>query len=83
MDYMMAARPVLHAVEAGNDSVGEAGCGLTVAPESPGALAHGIRSLIGLSDAERQAMGARGKEFVLRHFTYPVLSARFLAACGE
>jgi len=83
MDYMMAARPVLHAVEAGNDPVGEAGCGLTVAPENPDAIARGIRALIGLSDAERQAMGARGKDFVLRHFTYPVLSARFLAACVQ
>ncbi|MBQ5965505.1 glycosyltransferase family 4 protein [Massilia sp. ZL223] len=82
MDYMMAARPVVHAVEAGNDPVGEAGCGLTVAPESPEAVAHGIRSLVGLSEAERLAMGARGRECVMRHFTYPVLSKRFLEACG-
>ncbi|MFY9509850.1 MAG: glycosyltransferase family 4 protein, partial [Rubrivivax sp.] len=33
MDYMMARRAVLHAVEAGNDPVAEAGCGLTVAPQ--------------------------------------------------
>ncbi len=32
MDYMMAGCPVLHSVEAGNDPVAEAGCGLTVAP---------------------------------------------------
>jgi glycosyltransferase involved in cell wall biosynthesis len=33
MDYMIAARPIV-AVEAGNDPVGEAGCGLTVPPEN-------------------------------------------------
>lgn len=81
MDYMMAARPVLHAVEAGNDPVGEAGCGLTVAPESPEATAFGIRSLLSLSLAERQAMGKRGRDFVMDKLTYPVLSKRFLAAC--
>lgn len=82
MDYMMAARPVLHAVEAGNDPVAEAGCGLTVAPESPEATVDGLRTLIGLSVSERAVMGGRGKKFVLGNFTYPVLSKRFLAACG-
>ena len=33
MDYMMAGRAVLHSVEAGNDPVAEAGCGVTVAPQ--------------------------------------------------
>jgi glycosyltransferase involved in cell wall biosynthesis len=82
MDYMMAGRPVLHAVEAGNDPVGEAGCGLTVAPQDPAASAQGIRTLLAAGDAERKAMGERGRRFVLQHFTYPVLSERFLAACG-
>jgi glycosyltransferase involved in cell wall biosynthesis len=83
MDYMMAARPVLHAVEAGNDPVGEAGCGLTVAPENPPLSAKGIRSLLSLSADERRAMGLRGKEFVLDNHTYPILSERFLAACAR
>jgi len=81
MDYMMAGRPVLHAVEAGNDPVGEAGCGLTVAPEDPAASAHGIRALLAAGQDERRAMGERGRCFILQHFTYPVLSERFLAAC--
>jgi glycosyltransferase involved in cell wall biosynthesis len=81
MDYMMAARPVLHAVEAGNDPVGEAGCGLTVVPENPPATAHGIRTLVALSEDERNAMGRRGKKFVLDNLTYPILARRFLAAC--
>jgi glycosyltransferase involved in cell wall biosynthesis len=81
MDYMMAGRPILHAVEAGNDPVGEAGCGLTVAPESPEIVARGIRDLLALGTGERQAMGLRGKHFVLQNHTYPILSKRFLTAC--
>jgi glycosyltransferase involved in cell wall biosynthesis len=81
MDYMMAARPVLHAVEAGNDPVAEARCGLTVVPEDPPATAHGIRALLALSEAERKAMGQRGKDFVLGNLIYPILAKRFLAAC--
>jgi glycosyltransferase involved in cell wall biosynthesis len=81
MDYMMATKPVLHAVEAGNDPVGEAGCGLTIVPEDPSAMVHGIRTLMALSEDERKAMGQRGKEFVLNNLTYPILAKRFLAAC--
>lgn len=80
MDYMMAARPVLHSVEAGNDPVAESGCGLTVAPESPEAIADGLRRLAALPPAERQAMGERGRAFVLANHTYPVLAQRFLQA---
>jgi glycosyltransferase involved in cell wall biosynthesis len=82
MDYMMAARPVLHAVEAGNDPVGEARCGMTVVPEDPQAVAEGIRALLALPADERHAMGQRGKAFVLENLTYPVLGQRFLAACA-
>ena len=80
MDYMMARCPVLHAVDAGNDPVAEAGAGLTVAPESPSAVADGLRRLAATPIAERRAMGERGRAFVLAHHTYPVLAQRFLDA---
>ena len=80
MDYMMARCPVLHAVDAGNDPVAEAGAGLTVAPQSPMAVAAGLRRLAATSAAERQAMGERGRAFVLANHTYPVLAQRFLDA---
>ena len=80
MDYMMARCPVLHAVEAGNDPVAEAGAGLTVAPESPSAVAEGLRKLAATPVAERRAMGDRGRAFVLAHHTYSVLAQRFLDA---
>jgi glycosyltransferase involved in cell wall biosynthesis len=80
MDYMMARCPVLHSVRAGNDPVAEAGCGLTVPPQDAAAVAQGLRQLAALPPAERQAMGERGRAFVLAHHTYPVLAQRFLEA---
>ena len=80
MDYMMARCLVLHAVEAGNDPVAEAGCGLTVAPQDGAATANGLRHLAALPAAERRVMGERGRAFVEAHHTYPVLAARFLEA---
>ncbi|UDF37402.1 UNVERIFIED_ORG: glycosyltransferase family 4 protein [Shinella sp. XGS7] len=80
MDYLMARRPVLHSVEAGNDPVAEAGAGLTVPPEDAQAVADGLRRLAALSPQERTAMGERGRAFVLAHHTYPVLARRFIEA---
>jgi len=80
MDYMMAERPVLHSVEAGNDPVAEAQAGLTVPPEDATAVEAGVRRLAALPAAVRAAMGARGRAFVLAEHTYPVLAARFIQA---
>ena len=80
MDYMMARCAVLHAVQAGNDPVGESGCGLTVPPDDPQAVAQGLLHLAALSPGERRSMGERGRAFVLAHHTYPVLARRFLDA---
>ncbi len=65
MDYMMAGVPVLHSVEAGNDPVEQADCGVTVVPESAPAVVAGLRRLAALPADERAAMGARGRAFVL------------------
>jgi glycosyltransferase involved in cell wall biosynthesis len=80
MDYMMAGCVVLHAVEAGNDPVAEAGCGLTLPPGDAAAVAAGLMQLAALPAAERRAMGERGRAFVQAHHTYPVLAQRFLDA---
>ena len=80
MDYMMAGCAVLHSVDAGNDPVAEAGCGLTVAPQAPAAVAQGLLHLMALGAAARREMGLRGRAFVLAHHTYPVLAQRFLEA---
>jgi glycosyltransferase involved in cell wall biosynthesis len=83
MDYMMAGRAVLHSVEAGNDPVAEAGCGLTVAPESARAVADGVQALLARTPQERVVMGERGHAFVLAHHTYEVLAQRFIDAVSR
>ncbi len=82
MDYMMAGCAVLHSVEAGNDPVQEAGCGISVEPESAAAVVEGVRRLIAAGADERARMGRRGREFILRHHTYGVLARRFLEAAA-
>jgi glycosyltransferase involved in cell wall biosynthesis len=69
IDYMMAGRPVLHAVEAGNDPVREAGCGLSVAPEDPQAIADGVLALLALGHEGRAALGRRGQATMATRFS--------------
>lgn len=63
-DYMVSARPVVFAVGSTVNPVGESGCGLTISPEDPEALADAMEHLMELSAAERWEMGQRGRRYV-------------------
>lgn len=78
MDYMMAAKPVIHAIEAGNDLVAESGCGFSVPPENPAAVAEAVTKLIEMKSSGREAIGLRGRDYVLNNHNYTVLAKRFL-----
>jgi glycosyltransferase involved in cell wall biosynthesis len=80
MDYMMAGKPIIQAIDAGNDIVKESGSGLTVASEDPSQIAHAIRHLKSLTPEQRDRMGQGGREYVLKNHDYPVLATRFLDA---
>jgi glycosyltransferase involved in cell wall biosynthesis len=78
LDYMMAGRPILQAITAGNDPVRDAGCGLSVPAGDPAAVASAIETLRATPASEREAMGARGTAYVLREHDYRQLAIRFL-----
>lgn len=80
MDYMMAAKPIVQAVEAGNDPVRDAGCGVTIAPDEPAALLNAISQLKQTSHSEINAMGQRGRAYALAHHDYRILAKQFLKA---
>ncbi len=82
IDYMMAGCAILHSVEAGNDPVADARCGLTVAPQDPTAVARALLALFMLGPDERAALGERGRAYAMANLSYPVLGRRFLQACA-
>ncbi len=75
-DYLLWARPVIFACESYNNPVAEAGAGLSIAPEDAPALAEAIIQLRDASPAERDAMGQRGREYVLERHNLTQLGAR-------
>jgi len=77
MDYMMAAKPVIFAIDAPNDPVAEARCGVSIPPEDAGAVARAVLRLAALPERERRAMGERGRAYLLSHNEYGVLAEKF------
>ncbi|MBA3465677.1 MAG: glycosyltransferase family 4 protein [Deltaproteobacteria bacterium] len=82
VDYMLAAKPVIAAMRAGNDPVTENGLGFTVSPEDPHQLADAVRRLVAVSVEERRAMGERGRRTAEEQFAYPPLARRFADCFG-
>ena len=78
IDYMMSSKPVIQAIDAGNDMVSEAGCGISIEPENPQKLADAVEELMEKPENELLEMGSRGKDFVLQNHTYKNLARQFL-----
>lgn len=81
IDYMLSGKPILHSVNAANDWVAEAGSGVSVKAEDSLAIAKGIKCLFSLNGETMENMGVRGKEFVMRHFSYVFLAKKFIKNC--
>ena len=79
LDYMMAAKPIIQAIDASNDMVRESGCGISVRPEDPNEIAAAALRMLELSALQRMEMGKRGRSYVTAHHDYRVLAAQFLA----
>jgi len=78
IDYMMARKPIIQAIEAGNNVVKEVGCGLDIEPENPEAIVKAINQLIQTPKNELLEMGKRGHDFVLKNHDYQILAKKFI-----
>jgi glycosyltransferase involved in cell wall biosynthesis len=83
MDYMMAGKPVLYAISAGNDPVAEAQCGISLPPENAESLAQFARQLLEMSSDQLKTMGAKGYKYCKQRYDYRNLAARFLNSIAE
>ncbi len=77
-DYMMAAKPIIYGVEAANNDVSEAGCGITIRPGSAEEIRRAAVELFEIGTAEREKMGQRGKAWVIENCDYSKLADLFL-----
>ena len=78
IDYMAAAKPILFAIESGNNPVLESNCGYAVKAEDTQAIIEGLKKFMKLSEKERQVMGQNGFAFVKLNHDYKILANKFL-----
>ena len=83
MAYMLAGKPIIHAVQANNDLVAESGCGISVPPEDPVAAATAIRTMMSMTPQALVEMGNRGREYVLRYRDFRKLAVQFLSVIEQ
>lgn len=79
IDYMMAGRPIINAVQARNNPVSDAQCGVSVF-NSPISIAAGVTTIGNMSEQEREQLGKNGRAYILKNQTFDVLAMRFLEA---
>lgn len=75
-DYMLSKRPIIYGIEASNDVVAEAGCGITIKPENPRAIAEGAKDLSERMSEELVLMGEKGYQYVCKNHDYEKLAKR-------
>ena len=78
---MMAEKPIIHAYGGAHDPVSAAGAGICVAPYAAAELDSALRRMAAMSPDERAAMGARGRDYVLREHDWSELGRRYLDLC--
>lgn len=81
-DYMLAAKPIIHSITAGNDLVHEAGCGVTVAAEDVGAIVRAVKQIALMPPDKLSELGSNGHNYVIKHHDYANLAQQFLTYCN-
>jgi len=78
IDYMLAGKPIIHAVCFSNDIVGEVGCGYSVKSGKIDEITNAILSLVEMSEDQRKVIGNKGREYAQRNNNYLILADTFL-----
>jgi poly(glycerol-phosphate) alpha-glucosyltransferase len=77
LEAAAAGLPVMLTPQCNFPELAQAGGAVEVSPDLAGCEA-GLRKVLGLADAERRAMGERGRNLVMSSYTWPRIAAQML-----
>lgn len=78
IDYMLAGKPVVASYTGYPSMINEAGCGSYVPAGDVEALRREVLSYAAMPTADREAVGQRGREWILAHRRYETLAQQYL-----
>lgn len=78
IDYMLAGKPVVASYTGYPSMINEADCGTYVPAGDVGALLAEVRRYAAMAPAEREAVGQRGREWILANRSYETLAQAYL-----
>lgn len=79
-DFMLAGKPILYAIDEPGDVAEASGACIRCKPEDSRCLASAMKRMKSLSPAEREHMGRKGHDWVIKHRDYEKLAKSFLEA---
>jgi len=82
-DYLMSGKPIIYAVDAGNDPVNKASAGISVEPYNTRQLETALQDFCSMSKDEREAMGKRGRQYALEFLDWRKLARDYAAVCSK
>jgi glycosyltransferase involved in cell wall biosynthesis len=80
-DYLMAGKPIIYAINAGNDPVREAGVGINAEPYNTEELEDALQRFCAMTQVERNAMGMNGRRYALENLDWEILGRRYADIC--
>lgn len=81
-EYMIAAKPIIHAYSGFFDFVSEAKAGISVPAEDPQAIADAVIELKSRTDEELKSIGLNGHLYVLKNHNYSYIADKLVKALG-
>lgn len=83
IDYMLSGKPVLASYSGYPSMINEADCGFYLPAEDIDALVAKIEEMQLMPQSERDAIGKRGRDWLIEHRSYEVLADKYLKLIFE
>jgi glycosyltransferase involved in cell wall biosynthesis len=80
IDYMLAGKPIIFAVEQPNSLIEKVGCGLQIPAENKMALIDTINKILDLPKEKLIEMGEKGRIYATQELNYSTLAKKFIQA---